>query len=178
VGVIGMQFNVATLLTEPVGSERSYTVHEEEVYLEDLRVAPLHGSLRFVRTEKGIWVHAQMAMAVSCSCSRCLVEFPQRLEFTFDEEFFPTVDVRTGAPLPPPGADAFTIDAHHLLDLTEATRQYALVSIPLKPLCRTDCRGLCPTCGADRNRGPCPCPPTPPDPRWEALRHLLGKNTP
>ncbi|GBD11495.1 hypothetical protein HRbin23_01162 [bacterium HR23] len=171
-----MQFNVASLLKEPVGSVRNYTLDEEEVRLEDLQVAPFHGAVRFTRTEKGVWVHARVDTAVSCTCSRCLAVYSQRLEFTFDEEFFPTVDVQTGArlPLPPPESDAFTIDAHHLLDLTEVIRQYALVSIPMKPLCRADCRGLCPTCGANLNRGPCACPAPTPDPRWETLRRLLA----
>ena len=173
-----MQFNVSTLLKEPVGSARGYTLDEEEVRLDDLLAAPLHGSVRFTRTEKGIWVHAQVATAVHCTCSRCLAEYPQRLEFTFDEEFFPTIDVNTGArlPPPPPESDAFTIDAHHILDITEVIRQYALLTIPMKPLCRADCRGLCPACGADLNKGPCTCQTQSPDPRWEALRRLLAHN--
>ncbi|MCS7207077.1 MAG: DUF177 domain-containing protein [Dehalococcoidia bacterium] len=170
-----MQFNVATLLKEPVGSARVYTLDEEQVRLDDLLVAPFHSWVRFTRTEKGIWVQARVDTAVASTCSRCLAEFSQRLQFTFDEEFFPTVDVHTGArlPLPPPEQESFTIDAHHLLDLTEVMRQYALVSIPMKPLCRADCRGLCPTCGADLNSGPCTCPAPVSDPRWEALRRLL-----
>lgn len=174
-----MQFNVATLLKEPVGSTRVYTLDEEEVCLDDLLVGPFHSWVRFTRTEKGIWVHARVDTATPCTCSRCLAEYSQRLEFTFDEEFFSTVDVNTGArlPLPPPESDAFTIDANHLLDLTEVMRQYTLVSIPLKPLCRADCRGLCPTCGADLNREPCACPAPSPDPRWGALRRLLATDT-
>lgn len=173
-----MQFNVATLLKEPVGSARDYALDEEEVRLDDLLATPFHGSVRFTRTEKGIWVHARVNTAVPCTCSRCLAEYPQHLEFTFDEEFFPTVDVNTGVrlPLPPPESEAFTIDAHHLLDITEVVRQYTLLHIPMKPLCRADCRGLCSTCGANLNKGPCTCQASPPDPRWEALRRLLTKD--
>jgi uncharacterized protein len=45
---------------------------------------------------------------------------------------------------------AFTIDRNNILDLEEAVRQYSTLAIPMKPLCREDCPGLCPVCGAKR----------------------------
>ena len=45
------------------------------------------------------------------------------------------------------------------LDLGEMIREQLFLSVPLKRLCREDCRGLCPTCGVNRNRTPCDCPP-------------------
>lgn len=55
------------------------------------------------------------------------------------------------------------------LDLRPAMREEWLLAIPAFALCREDCRGLCPTCGADRNTGDCTCPPST-DPRCEGLR--------
>ncbi|MBA7688765.1 hypothetical protein ES703_97254 [subsurface metagenome] len=66
----------------------------------------------------------------------------------------------------------FTIDEHHILDLTEAIRQYALLAIPMKPLCRGDCAGLCPNCGHNINQGPCDCSPQETEPRWSELSKL------
>lgn len=57
------------------------------------------------------------------------------------------------------------------LDLRPAIREEWLLAVPAFALCREDCRGLCPTCGADRNQGDCTCLPTT-DPRWDALRNL------
>jgi uncharacterized protein len=57
------------------------------------------------------------------------------------------------------------------LDLRPAVREEWLLAVPAFALCREDCRGLCPTCGADRNTGDCTCPP-PTDPRWEGLRSV------
>ncbi|MFN7459272.1 MAG: YceD family protein [Gemmatimonas sp.] len=57
------------------------------------------------------------------------------------------------------------------LDLRPAMREEWLLAVPSFALCRDDCRGLCPACGADRNAGDCTCPP-PSDPRWDALRAL------
>jgi uncharacterized protein len=57
------------------------------------------------------------------------------------------------------------------IDLRPAVREEWLLAVPAFALCREDCRGLCPTCGADLNTGECTCPP-PSDPRWDALRNL------
>ncbi|HET6915863.1 MAG TPA: DUF177 domain-containing protein [Acidimicrobiales bacterium] len=56
-----------------------------------------------------------------------------------------------------------------LLDLQPLVRDALLLDLPLAPLCREDCKGLCPTCGADLNDGPCSCARAPADPRWAAL---------
>ena len=57
------------------------------------------------------------------------------------------------------------------LDLEPLARDAVLLELPLAPLCAEDCRGLCPTCGANRNTDPCSCAP-PGDPRWSALDAL------
>jgi uncharacterized protein len=64
------------------------------------------------------------------------------------------------------------------LDLGEAVREQILLGLPLKPLCREDCQGLCPRCGKDRNLGPCGCAPEeePGDSRLEPLRRLIDKD--
>jgi uncharacterized protein len=91
-----------------------------------------------------------------------------------EEEYYPTIDLDTGAPLPAPEEETpFLIDQHHILDLREAVRQQLVLAEPMKPLCRDGCAGLCPTCGADRNAGPCTCPVADVDPRWAALTNLI-----
>ncbi len=60
------------------------------------------------------------------------------------------------------------------LDLEPMVRELLLLELPLAPLCREDCAGLCPTCGADRNEGACGCAQRPVDPRWQALEAWRG----
>jgi uncharacterized protein len=50
-----------------------------------------------------------------------------------------------------------------------------LLSLPVRTLCKPDCMGLCPRCGANRNSQPCQCDVGPSDPRWEALAGLRGR---
>ncbi len=63
------------------------------------------------------------------------------------------------------------------LDLGEVLREQVLLGLPLKPLCREDCQGLCPGCGKNRNTGPCGCAPEEEagDSRLEPLRKLFDK---
>ena len=69
-------------------------------------------------------------------------------------------------------AGALRIDAEQVLDLSEAVRQYRETALPMQPLCRPGCAGLCPTCGRDLNLGACSCPEEPADARWSALAEL------
>lgn len=60
-----------------------------------------------------------------------------------------------------------------LFDLDEAVYADVVLALPGKTLCREDCRGLCPVCGANRNETDCGCRPESGDPRWQSLRELL-----
>jgi uncharacterized protein len=69
-------------------------------------------------------------------------------------------------------SETYLIDPRaHAIDLRPAVREHWLLSAPAYALCREDCKGLCPTCGADLNAGPCACARDA-DSRWDALRKL------
>ena len=168
-----MQINVSQLIQEPIGSTRDYQVDEAAVF-ENSHTHQIKGGCRLLRTQRGILVKCELNTDAELTCSRCLNTFGQPLTIKFEEEYLPTVDIITGAPLDiSEDAGAFTIDKHHILDLNEAVRQYALLVTPMKPLCREECHGLCPECGKNLNEGPCGCPATEADPRWAKLTHLL-----
>jgi uncharacterized protein len=63
----------------------------------------------------------------------------------------------------------FAIDDGREIDLSEAVRQYILLAMPMKPLCREDCAGLCPRCGCNRNIDSCDCSDSGVDPRFAVL---------
>lgn len=60
----------------------------------------------------------------------------------------------------------------NVIDLGEDVRQYLLLALPVKFLCQEDCQGLCPSCGANRNRQKCSCDEEYEDPRWDTLKKL------
>jgi uncharacterized protein len=105
-------------------------------------------------------------------CRRCLVEVTGELVIEVREIYQPRTQ----------GEEAASIEAEEetypllgdQLDLMPLARDAVLLHLPLAPLCRDDCAGLCPTCGADRNDGPCGCQPGDRDPRWATLDGLRG----
>ncbi len=173
-----MQFNVSQLLREPIGSRRVYQV--DEPFQPDPAAAQsvrLSGPVELLRIDRGVLARAEFVTQGASECARCLrpVSFPVAL--AIEDEFVPSVDPVTGAALPAPDEPGvFSIDAQHILDLTEPVRQAWQLAQPMAPLCREDCPGLCPQCGADRATGACTCPTEPVDARWAALAGLRQRN--
>ena len=169
-----MFFNLAQLLREPTGAERTYPLDADVPATAD-EAPPSHvtGAVRFVRTHRGLLAYTKLDAITRDTCSRCLGSIEMPLQVTAEDEFLPTVDVTTGAPLVPPEDDSvFLIDEHHHLDLTEAVRQALVTALPMQAVCRVDCAGLCPRCGADLNQSACVCPTDEIDARWSALTGL------
>ena len=163
-----MRINVSGLLKSTIGTVRDYRVSEKvNISGNDSLV---EGEVTLVRTDRGILVKATLATEVELGCGRCLGQFRLPLTMGIEEEYFPIVDVVSGGALAQPNEPGcFTLDEHHDLDLTEAIRQYALLVVPMKPLCREECAGLCPTCGQNLNLGACGCVAQEIDPRWAKL---------
>jgi uncharacterized protein len=169
-----LAINVAQQLKEPIGAEREYEI-DGLVDIEG-KQGPVSGHVKMVRTDRGIIVRANITGEMEITCSRCLAEFRWPLKLDFQEEYLQTIDMVSGGELPvPKDSGSFTIDARHTLDLSEAIRQYALLSVPIKPLCREKCVGLCPACGQNLNKGKCQCPARQVDPRWAPLLKLEDK---
>ncbi|MEE8637291.1 MAG: DUF177 domain-containing protein [Dehalococcoidia bacterium] len=132
--------NVAQLLKEPVGSTRSHCMSgmmEEEVQ------GFLEGKVKVVRTSRGVLVQCRLTVQVELVCSRCLDRFLHTMSFAAEEEFLPILDTAGSLALSlAEQSEEFTIDAKNILDLSELIRQYTLLSLPMKPLCRPDCSGM------------------------------------
>jgi uncharacterized protein len=167
-----MQINVSQLLQEPIGATREYLFDDESDILGDGNKRETHVECRLMRTRRGILVSCRVETDIELGCSRCLNRFRYPLRIKFEEEFLPTINITDGTPVLQEEAGAFTIDENHIIDLTEPARQYALMAVPMKPLCRKDCAGLCAKCGKNLNQGNCDCPTEEIDPRWAKLARL------
>jgi uncharacterized protein len=171
-----MKYNAAQLLVEHLGSTRQHEIDEPAYEIDDgvRAVAPVQGQVKLTRTNRGILADARVETKLHHECSRCLEDILTPLSVRFVEEFYPTVDLRTGMPAQrPEGGMGFMMTEAHEVDLTEPVRQSVLLELPMKPLCRPDCAGLCPTCGKNRNEGPCGCREEPSDPRLAVLADWL-----
>lgn len=173
-----MRFHVAQLLKEGIGATRSYEVHEEDVVSDDGSRGLVEGSLSLLRTKSGILARATLRLHYPDVCSRCLTPIELPLELHIEEEYQTTVDVLTGAASPrPEDPSVFLVDEHHVLDLTEAVRQYRVLAVPMQPLCQPGCAGLCPVCGQNLNESTCACPRDEYDPQWSALAKLVQRES-
>jgi len=174
-----MLYNVAQLLKEDIGASRRYSVdgllYDVDVDGSNREPARVWGSVNFLRTEKGILAIGQAHLRLVQPCRRCLELTERDICFDFEEEFLPSVDVKSGVRLATPDAEApeLVIDEHHMLDLTEVLRQYAVLAASDGVLCRPDCKGLCPICGCNLNLGSCHCDATQVDPRFAVLAEML-----
>jgi uncharacterized protein len=168
-----MEINVSQLMKSPIGIQREFN-YEDLVDILDVGVgSKVKGKVRLTRTNRGILVQGTMETNIPLECSRCLKVFDLPLKFELEEEYFPVIDVNSGTALEiPDDAGSLLIDEHHLLELNEAVRQNALLAIPMKPLCKADCAGICTECGANLNEKTCNCSSNTIDPRWSKLVEL------
>jgi len=171
-----MQFNVARLLKEPVGTSKHQILDATFAPLEGSRTDHVWGEVHFVRVDRGVWVSSPLEASAISACSRCLQDFSLSVRFQVDDIYVPLVDVNSGVllPLPKEANPGFTIDDHHVLDISEAVRQFTILALPMKPLCKADCAGICAQCGDNRNEIQCNCQDDGIDSRWTPLLKLLS----
>lgn len=168
-----MHFNVATLLQEPIGSRRVGRFEGEAMHVAAAGWdAVASGEVRLLRSDRGVLVQARLETAPLVECARCLEAFRQVVSLTIDEEFVAPYDLVTGVAVEAIDTDEFRIDGQHHLDLSEAVRQYEQTAIPLQPICRPACAGLCPECGSNRNLAPCECAKAGTAGPWDELSAL------
>ena len=168
-----MHFNVSQLLMEPSGSRRDYSV-DEAITLADGAKADARGKVTLLKTHRGVWVSAVLESRVVVSCSRCLTDHEQPVHIALEEEFFPRSEVSSRARTTERFAadEQHRIDESHILDLSDAASEYYALGVPMQPVCREECAGLCLTCGVNLNETRCRCDSSPRDPRWSALLEL------
>ncbi len=132
--------NVAQLLKEPVGSSQRHDItgiidEEVEGFVE--------GKAKVIHLNRGVLVQCKLTAEVKLICSRCLEPFSLPISYTAEEEFVPVSDVSGDLALSSSEQSGkFTIDSKNILDLSELIRQYTLLNLPMKPLCRPDCPGI------------------------------------
>jgi len=130
--------------------------------------------LHVARDGDDVVVTGQIDATVPVVCSRCLEEFRSEVHQVVDARYIPKPVGDHDAEL---GADDLDLDFYQNDELNLATliETETTLALPMKPLCRADCQGLCPACGANRNVVPCTCDRRPPDPRLAALRDLAAR---
>lgn len=167
-GYIGnrvLKLNVGFLLAS--GPSHS---HETQFDVPEIRVSDdvdlryLRGPLRLSRTKEGILVQGELHVGVDEECYRCLDTVLANVPITIEELYS----------YPPRRDSEFSVGEDAVLDLAPLIRDEVLIALDGGVLCRPDCKGLCPDCGANLNLTTCSCADENIDPRLAKLKELLN----
>ena len=160
-----LRLNVGFLISSPIGTSRDFNFDYEAMRLgDDLVVREFTGKSRFDRTPQGLLLQGAFGAQTELECVRCLEPFTQPLEWSITDLYaFDQRSITESNLLVPE-------DGH--IDLEPLLREYALLEFPISPVCRPDCKGLCPVCGENLNRVDCGHRSEPDSP-FVALKDLL-----
>jgi uncharacterized protein len=142
------RINVGFIAHEEIGRNHDFPFEFNKIRLsDDFELRDFSGILNISRTPQGLFVKADFMAETTLECVRCLTDFDHQLEWSFEELY--AFDARSvtdsGLILPE--------DAH--IDFADLLREYAILEIPISPICKPNCLGLCIECGQNLNVGDC-----------------------
>ena len=144
---------------------------------EEYRVAaPVVLRMTIHKDEDRFRLVGTVKTALELDCSRCLEPFALPVDREFDLRYLPSTAAEPVAEDEEAEIEvddvSMTFYRDEQIDLNELLREQFYLALPMKPLCRDECRGLCPQCGINLNTGGCDCSPAWEDPRLAPLKTL------
>ncbi len=160
------RINVGFIVHEEVGTTHEFKFDFEKIQISnDLDLHNFQGIAQISRTPQGLLLQGKFSGEIMLECVRCLSAFHQWLTWAMTELYaFNQKSVTDSGLLLPE-------DAH--IDLQPLVREYALLEVPINPICKPDCKGLCPVCGQDLNLRDCGHRPHEDESPFSALKNLL-----
>jgi uncharacterized protein len=142
------RINIGFLINQPIGYSRVLPFELDEIDEGDgLFLRAVDGSIDLIRTQDGLIARTMFDAEVDCECSRCLGSFHKKITSEFEEFFtFPHVDS---------SEDEINVPEDGNIDFEPILHDYMLMELPINPVCRPDCRGLCSICGQNLNVALC-----------------------
>lgn len=122
---------------------------------------------QFIKVDKNIELTAKITYTYDEVCARCLEEFKNKITSDFNAIIVDEINPDSEA------EDIEILMKDSVIDLSEPIKQIIYLSMPMKALCKEDCKGLCSKCGKNLNTGKCECNDFVIDPRLEKLKTLL-----
>ncbi len=183
-----MEFKISELEKEPISFDLRFNLGAIDFGEEAEQSGPLatSGLAEVLHENRGpkeivadIRLRGHFAGDFQVPCARCIEPVPVSLESDFDLIFRPV-----GADAGPPERAITTGETEigyyqkDSLLLEDVLREQVLLSLPVRTLCKPDCKGLCPHCGQNRNSQTCSCEEGQPDPRWGTLPGLRSRIKP
>ena len=137
-------------------------------------VAPVHLDFELHKDKDKFRLAGKAQAELELQCSRCLEPFLMPVDSSFDLRFLPATEMVADDEREVQEEDLETsYYRDDQIDLNELLREQFYLALPMKPLCREDCKGLCAQCGTNLNTGTCACAPEWEDPRLAPLKGLI-----
>jgi uncharacterized protein len=141
-------------------------------------VAPVHLEFEIHKDKDAFRLVGAVRTELELACSRCLEPFRLPVDLAFDHRYLPQPEASAGEEREVAEEDLETsFYRDEQIDLNELLREQFYLTLPMKPLCREDCKGLCAQCGTNLNTGTCDCGPAWEDPRLAALKQLRTRDS-
>jgi uncharacterized protein len=139
-------------------------------------IAPVALKAEASKHQRKVRLVGRVQTTLEVDCGRCLEPLTVPVNAAFEATYLPAAE-NTGQVDQEVSADDLTVSYYQddVIDLGQLIREQLYLALPMKPLCRDDCQGLCPECGANHNRETCDCRHEWVDPRLAVLKALLEK---
>jgi uncharacterized protein len=159
--------------------DRTYEPSDVEMADDAYRiVAPVQLGFDLHKDKEKFRLAGNVTTELEVPCSRCLEPYRFRVDVAFDQRYLPQADAAAQEENEVAEEDLETsFYRDEQIDLNELMREQFYLALPMKPLCREDCKGLCPQCGTNLNTGTCECGPGWEDPRLAALKQLKTRES-
>jgi len=169
-----MFIDINTLGPEGLAFDRSLRLRQlEGPSRERVDEVEAHLSGSVVPDGAGADLTARVEATVPLQCSRCLETFPWKVKTDVALAVVKGAPEEAGAGAPDQAS--ILVAPEGKIGLEELATEQLYLNLPLKPICSPDCRGLCPTCGVNRNLGSCDCAEETTDPRLAPLLRFRKK---
>ena len=160
------RINVGFIIHEEIGRSHDFPFTFDKIsFDDDFELRNFQGIANISRTPQGLFVQADFSAETTLECVRCLTEFDHELNWTFNELY--AFDKRSETD------SGLIVPEDAQIDLADILREYALLEVPISPICKPDCKGLCAECGQNLNERDCGHRSIEPDSPFAKLKDLL-----
>lgn len=166
-----MKMDISDLLNKEIFTKKLDIVLKEDSFYDGKEYSGILTAIKLLanleKTDHMITLNGKVSGVLELTCSRCLKKFAHAINININERF-------TDKKIVDCDEDIFFINDGYI-DITQIIENNIILALPIKRLCKENCKGLCPKCGTNLNDSTCNCKENDIDPRWEKLKDMFSK---
>ncbi|MBV4414904.1 YceD family protein [Clostridium tyrobutyricum] len=166
-----MKLDISDLLNKEIFTKKLDIILKDDSFYDGKEhigiLSPIRLLANLEKTDHMITLKGKVSGVLELTCSRCLKKFAHAINININERF-------TDKKIVDCDEDIFFINDGYI-DITQIIENNIILALPIKRLCKENCKGLCPECGTNLNDSICNCKENNIDPRWEKLKDMFSK---